>query len=288
MIVRHISDEGYLHFENIGGINPHAFLAHRVDVHAKDGPIRGVVGRTLPMFQEGDAVRKSMKPHEHWIDIGAKDGDDARSKIRIGDPVTWVAPVETLGEDLIMGAGIDDKISVFMCIEALARSTGSAAEVVVVSAVQEEVTGVGAAVAAYRTKPDLAVAVDVWPMVSDVPGQGATRYGKLKLGEGPVIFRGANSSPIVAELLIEAAEAEEIPYQLCAWPGRTPTDAASIFASREGVPTGLIGLPQRYLHTPSEVVNLTDVENCTKLLAALVARLEPGMDFTRTKSILGD
>ena len=289
MIVRHITDEGFLHFERIGGINPHAYLGHRVDVHTKGGPVRGVVGRTLPHFQDGDAVRKAMEARDHWIDIAAEDGSDARARVRIGDAVTWVAPVERLGEKLITGAGIDDKICVFIAIEALASllDADASPEVVVLSAVQEEVTGVGAAVAAYSSQPDVAIAADVWPMLSDVPGHDAKRYGKVKLGEGPIIMRGANASPLVVELLCEAAEAQEIPYQLCAWPGRTPTDASSIFASREGVPTGLIGIPQRYLHTPSEVVNLDDVDNAVKLLAAFVQRLEPGMDFTRSAAILG-
>ncbi len=292
MIVRHITEEGFLHFESIGGINPHAFFGHRVDVHTRSGPVRGVVGRTLPHYQEPDDQRRALKAFEHWIDIGACDGKQASERVRVGDPATWVAPLERLGDEFISGAGIDDKVSVFAAIEALAALLADEepcpAEVIVVSAVQEEVTGVGAAVAAYAMEPDLAIAVDVWPMVTDVPGGDKKRYGEAKLGAGPVIMRGANASPIVVDLLCTAAEEEGIPYQLCAWPGATPTDAASIFRTREGIPTAVIGIPQRYLHTPSEVIQLGDVDNTVRLLAACTRRLWPEMDFSRSAAILGD
>lgn len=291
MIVRHVTDEGLLHFERIGGVNPHAYYGHRVDVHTRVGPVRGVIGRTLPHYQESDAQQKAMKPHEHWIDIGVSSGEKARETVRVGDPATWVAPVERLGEGFITGAGIDDKISVFCAIEALAQlasddGTGPA-EIIVVSAVQEEVSGVGAAVAAYAADPDVALVVDVWPMVSDLPGHEKKRYGEMKLGAGPIVMRGANASPIVVDLLCQAADEGEIPYQLCAWPGPTPTDAAAIFRAREGVPTAVIGVPQHYLHSPSEVVHLEDVENTTRLLAAFTRSLKPNTDFTRSAAILG-
>jgi putative aminopeptidase FrvX len=291
MIVRHITDEGLLHFETIGGVNPHALYGHRVDVHTRSGPVRGVIGRTLPHYQESDAQQKAMKPHEHWIDIGAASGEKAREAVRVGDPAIWVAPVERLGEGSITGAGIDDKVSVFCAIEALAQLAGDdqacPAEVVVVSAVQEEVTGVGAAVAAYAVDPDVAIAVDVWPMVSDVPGHDKKRYGEAKLGAGPIIMRGANASPIVVDLLCQAADGSDTPYQFAAWPRATPTDAASIFRAREGVPTAVIGIPQHYLHSPSEVVRLEDVDNTTRLLAAFTRSLKPDTDFTRSAAILG-
>jgi endoglucanase len=293
MVVRHITDDGLLRFEVVGGVNPHAYFAHRVDVHTKSGPVRGVVARQLGYAQEGDAGQKAMRPHEHWIDIGAADGADARKKVRIGDPVTWVAPLERLGKKLVTGAGIDDKVCVFICLEALAALAADkqacSAEVTVLSAVQEEVTGAGAQVAAYASQPDLAIALDVWPFTSDVPGGDANRFGELKLGKGPIICRGANCSPAVVDLLCAAAEGEKrkVPFQLCAWPGTTPTDAAAIFRSREGVPTGLVGLPQRYLHTPSEAVHLDDIDHSIRLVAAAIRRLKPGMDFTRGKAILG-
>ncbi len=293
MVVRHIGDDGLLRFEVIGGVSPHAYFAHRVDVHTKSGPVRGVVARQLPYTQEGDAAQKAARPHEHWIDIGATDGAEARKRVRVGDPVTWVAPLERLGKKLMMGAGIDDKVCVFICIEALAAVLADRkplpAQITVLSAVQEEVTGVGAQVAAYASQPDLAIALDVWPFTSDVPGGDANRYGELKLGKGPIICRGANCNPAVVDLLCAAAEGEKrkLPYQLCAWPGGTPTDASSIFRSREGVPTGLVGLPQRYLHTPSEAVHLDDIDNTIRLTAAAIRRLKPGMDFTRGNAILG-
>jgi endoglucanase len=293
MVVRHITDGGLLRFEVIGGVNPHAYFAHRVDVHTKSGPIRGVVARQLPYSQEGDAAQKAMKPQEHWIDIGAPNGADAKKRVRLGDAVTWVAPLERLGKKLVMGAGIDDKVCVFICIEALAAILSDKkpcpAQITVLSAVQEEVTGAGAQVAAYASQPDLAVALDVWPFTSDVPGGDANRYGELKLGKGPIICRGANCSPAVVDLLCAAADGEKkkAPYQLCAWPGGTPTDASSIFRSREGVPTGLVGLPQRYLHTPSEAVHLDDIDNTIRLMAACLRRLKPGLDFTRSRAILG-
>jgi len=180
---------------------------------------------------------------------------------------------------------------VFTAVEALCRIIEDGAPcpstVSALSAVQEEVGCRGAGVAAYGAEPDAAIAVDVWPFVTDVPDTDKRRYGEMKLGAGPIVVRGSNINTVLFDLIVEAAEAEDIPLQFCGWPGPTPTDASAIFASRAGVATALIGLPQRYLHTPSEVVHLGDVEQIIRLLVAVCRRVTPEVDFTQSRRILG-
>jgi tetrahedral aminopeptidase len=289
LMVRYISDEGYLVPTFVGGTQLQE--SQRVLVHTASGPRLGVVGKKPLQHSKPEDRGRALEPFEYWVDIGAASGEEARKAVRIGDPITWTVPVERLGEELLVSAALDDKIGVFTAIEALRRlmeeDASYAGTVCALSAVQEEIGCVGAGVAAFAWEPDAAVAVDVWPMVTDVPDTDKRRFGEMKLGAGPVLIRGANVNTVLLEELIAAAEAERIPYQLCGWPGMTPTDAQSIYRAGRGVATALIGLPQRYLHTPSEMVHLADVENTIRLMVALCRRLTTETDFTQRARITG-
>ena len=152
------------------------------------------------------------------------------------------------------------------------------AEVVSVATVQEEIGLRGAHTSTYSVDPTVGIAVDV-THATDYPQLSNTKYGDTRLGGGPVILRGANANPIVVQRLMEAARAEDIPFQVLAFPRGTGTDANAIQLTRGGVATGLIGIPLRYMHTPSEVVSLADVENTARLLAAFAERVEKDADF---------
>ncbi len=286
LMVRHISDEGFLHCSYVGGSWDVA--SRRVTVHTSGGPRPGVIGKQPRAY--ADNPDAAVKDYEHWVDIGARDADDARAKVAIGDSVTFDGPPTFLGDDLLLSCGIDDRIGVFCAIEALRilREEGWSGPhgVAALSCVQEEISMVGAATAGHELDLRAVVALDVWPFVTDVPGCDARRFGALKLGSGPCVVRGGNVAPRVFEQLTAAGREGEIPHQVQAWPGPTPTDAREFFRTKGGIPTGLVGIAERYLHTPSEVVHLGDVWNCTRLLASFVKRLPAELDLSRRDAIL--
>lgn len=288
LIVKHVSDDGYLYVDFVGG--SWEVYARRVTVHTGSGPIPGVVGKQPVHYAEGDSWEKTKKVHEYWVDIGARSGDEARETVAIGDPITYDGPPAMLGRDLLLSSGLDNRISVFCALEALRilRDEGfdGPARVAALSCVQEEVSGVGAATTAYTLPLEAVIAADVWPFVTDVPDCDARRFGELRLGKGPCIVRGANIAPRVFEGLVQAAKATGIPYQVQAWPGQTPTDASAFFRSKGGIPVGLLGAPERYLHTPSEVVHLGDVWNLVRLMAAFVRGIGSRAELSRRGSIL--
>jgi tetrahedral aminopeptidase len=288
LMVRHIADEGYLHCAFLGG--SWEISSRRVTVHTANGPIPGVIGKQPVSY--ADSAEGTVKVHQYWVDIGARDGDDARSKVAIGDSITYDGPPVFLGEDLLMSCGLDDRIGVFCAIEALRllQDEGWSGDcgVAAVSCVQEEVSMVGASTAAYELPLKALIALDVWPFVTDVPETDARRYGALKSGEGPCVVRGPNVAPRVFDELLAAAKGAELPHQVQAWPGTTPTDAREFFRAKSGIATGLVGIPERYLHSPSEVVHLGDVWNCVRLLAEFAKRAHGTSDLSRRAAVLDE
>jgi putative aminopeptidase FrvX len=280
-IVKYVSDDGFLYFRTIGGFDLNIIPGRRVVVHAKAGPVPGVVGRKAIHLMTEDDRKKKVEMHELWIDIGAKDKKDALSLVSIGDPVTYPVGLECLRGDLYTARGFDDKAGSFVVAEVLRLLAGASIKAAVfsVSTVQEEVGLRGAHTSAFGIDPQIGVAVDV-THATDHPDMDKKRAGEVKLGAGPTITRGANCNPAVVRLLIEAAEAEHIPYQLEAEPGGTGTDANAIQLTRAGVATGLVSVPNRYMHTPVEMLALSDLENAAKLLAAFVRRLDDSVDLT--------
>ena len=281
MMVVHITDDGYIRMQAIGGIDEAHLIGSRVWIHTAKGKIPGVIGRTAIHILPGDQRRKVPEIHELWIDIGAKDKKEVQKTVRIGDPITWQDGWQPLQRDLVAAAGFDDKVGAFVVMETLRLLAGKKISCALysVSTVQEELGLRGARTSAFGIDPLVGIAVDV-THATDYPGSSKDRGGDIKIGGGPVIERGANINPKVFDLLVETAEQEKIPYQLAGAPRATGTDANAIQVTRAGVAAGLISIPNRYMHSPVEIVSLSDLENAARLLAAAVAKITEDMDFT--------
>jgi endoglucanase len=283
LIVTHVDEKGFLWFTSIGGWDPQILVGQRVEIRGKGGPVLGVVGRKPVHLLEADQRKKVVELKGMHIDIGAKDGDEAAALIRVGDPVVIAAePMPVLGERLVSKA-MDNRLGAYVALESLRRVyeggelQGSYAAV---AAVQEEIGLFGARTAAFEVRPDIAIAVDV-THATDAPGVDEKELGSSPLGSGPVIGRGSTLSPKVFELLVEAAEAEGIDYSIAASGRGTSTDADVLQISRAGIPTGLVSIPLRYMHSPVEMCDLGDVEAAVALLTAFGARLTVDVDLSR-------
>jgi putative aminopeptidase FrvX len=283
LIVSHIDDEGYLRFAQVGGWDPTVLVGQRVRVQTRDGSLVGVVGRKPIHLLKDDDRKQVPETKALHIDIGAKDGDEARKLVRIGDvAVIDVEPVELPNERLVSRA-LDNRVGCFVAAEAarlVAAAGGAPGDVVALAVAQEETTFAGSRTSTFALEPDLAIAVDV-TFATDQPGIELGELTKHPLGSGAVIERGTTLHPRVFELLYEAAEQEQIPFTLSSSGRNTGTDADAIHITRTGVPTGLVSVPLRYMHSPVEMVCLDDIDAAARLIAAFASRLEPGMSFVR-------
>ena len=283
LIVTHIDDKGRLFFIGIGGWDPQVLVSQRVDVLTKDGLVPGVVGRKAVHLLEEEERKKAAELKDLCIDIGARDGDEAKALVRVGDVAVIAGDPVELPNDRVISRSMDNRLGAYIALEAarlVAESGGAAWDVVAAAAVQEEVGLNGARALAHGLRPDVAIVIDV-THETDTLGVDPKRINAHPFGSGPVIERGTILNPKVSELLIEVAEAESIPYTLMASARATGTDADVIHFSRGGVVTGGIGLPLRYMHSAVEMVQLDDVANCAKLLAAFAQRLTADSDFSR-------
>ena len=283
LIVTHIEDTGFLRFIGVGGWDPPVLVGQRVAVATRDGALPGVVGKKPIHLLKEDERSKVSKLSDMHIDIGAKDGDEARSLVRIGDVAVIAGEPVELRNGRAIGRSMDNRLGCYVAYEAarlVAEAGGAPGDVIAVAAVQEETAFGGSTTIAHSLRPDIAIVVDV-THATDAPGIDEADQGRHPLGSGPVIERGSNLHPAVSELLIEAAEAEGIPYTLAASARHTGTDADAIHLSRGGVPTGLVGLPLRYMHSPVELVELEDVANAARLIAAFARRVPADLDLRR-------
>ena len=283
LVVTHIDENGFLWFAPIGGWDPQILVGQRVEVRGRDGLVPGVVGRKPIHLIEAEQRKKVVELKGLHIDVGAADRDEAAALIRVGDPAVIAAePVRLAGGRLISRA-MDNRLGAYVALEALRRchqrdSLGGS--FAAVAAVQEEIGLLGARTAAFEVRPDLAVAVDV-THATDAPGVDEKQIGSHPLGSGPAIGRGSTLSPKLFELLVETAEEAGIEHTVSASGRATNTDADAIQISRSGIPTGLVSIPLRYMHSPVELVDLGDIEATVELIAAFAARLEAGLDLSR-------
>lgn len=282
LMVRYIDDNGFIYFTPIGGVDAHLTPGQRVRIHAKQGTVFGVIGKKPIHRMKPTEKEKVVEVSKQWIDIGAKNKEAAETRVSVGDPITFDVQFESLGSnDLVVARGFDDKVGTFVVIETfrlLAELGTHMAAVFGVSSVQEEVGLRGATTSAFEIKPDVGVAIDV-EFATDDPSLDKKEIGDISLRKGPVVCRGSRSNPLVEDLLIRVAQQEKIPYQLSAYPSRTGTDADVIQMTRTGVATAVLGIPNRYMHTPCEVVSLGDLENTSKLLVAFIQHLNETMSF---------
>ena len=283
LIITHVDEKGFLWFAPIGGWDPQILVGQRVEVRGRNGLVPGVVGRKPIHLLEPDQRKKVVELKGLHIDIGAADRDEAAELIRVGDPVVIAAAPQPLAGERLVSRAMDNRLGAYVALESLRRCAegeGPGGSFAAIAAVQEEIGLFGARTAAFEVRPDLAVAVDV-THATDAPGVDEKELGSSPLGSGPVIGRGSTLSPKVFELLVETAEAEGIEYSIGASGRGTSTDADVLQISRSGIPTGLVSIPLRYMHSPVEMVDLRDVEATVELLAAFATRLKGDIDLSR-------
>jgi putative aminopeptidase FrvX len=278
LIITYVNKEGFLYFDTIGGHDLSVISGRRVLIQTENGPVKGVTGKRAIHLMDDEDRKKVPKKHEIWIDIGARSKAEALERVSIGDVATYDHELELINGSIGTARAFDNKVGAYIIGETLirlAKEKKLAAKVVSVATTQEEIGVRGATTSAYSVNPHIGIAIDV-AHATDHPDCDNRRFGETKLGGGPIICRGPNVNPKVYSWIIAAAKKAKVPYQLEADPRPTGTDARAVQMGRAGVATGLVSIPLRYMHTPSEVVDLEDVERCVQLLVAFARGLDSG------------
>jgi endoglucanase len=281
LMVQHIDDNGFLYVQPMGGWDMQILLGQNLTVWTREGALAGVVSRRAPHLLTGEERNKVPQFTDVWVDVGARDRKEAESLVTHGDPVTFALGYRDLRNNLALSPAMDDKVGVWTVMEALRllKDRPLQASVYCVSTVQEEIGLRGAATSTYGIHPTVGIAVDVCH-ATDTPGNDKKQLGDTRLGSGPVVFRGPNINPRVFERLEAAARTHDIDVQVRGTPRATGTDANVMQISRDGVATGVLGIPNRYMHSPVEVVCLDDLDCAARLLAEFCASITPQMDWT--------
>jgi putative aminopeptidase FrvX len=283
LIVTHIDDDGYLWFREVGGWDAQILVGQRVVLDTRQGAVVGVVGKKPIHLLRDEERKKVAEIRDLHIDVGARDGKQARAMVRIGDVAVIDAQPVELPNGRLSSRALDNRLGSFVALEAariVAQAGGAQWELAAVAAAQEETTFGGSRTSAFSLKPDAAIVVDV-THATDAPGIDVKEAGKHELGSGPVLTRGSTLNDAVFELLFAAGEAEKIPFTVEASGRATGTDADAVHLSRGGVPTGLVSIPIRYMHSPVELVQIDDVHACARLIAAAALRLTRETSFAR-------
>src|SRR5579871_3194688 len=276
LMVQYIDSDGFLYVQPIGGWDMQVLLGQHLTVWGTGGAVPGVVARRAIHLLKPEERTKVPDFADVWVDIGCKNREEAEGLVRCGDPVTFALGYRPLRNGLAASPAMDDKVGLWVCMEAVRLLQGRPLRAAVygVSTVAEEIGLRGAITATYAINPTVGIAVDV-THATDTPGNDKKTQGEIKCGAGPVLYRGPNINPRVFDLLEETAKAHDIPVQVRGVPRATGTDANAIQISREGVACGLIGIPNRYMHSPVEVVHLDDLTHAAKLLAEFCAAVTP-------------
>ncbi len=280
-IVNYITDDGFLHIDPIGGVDPVVATSQRVSITTRNGMVPGVIGRKAIHLMDEDDRKKVPKMDDLYVDIGVSKKDEALELVAYGDAGVFLQPYIELANERAVSMAFDNKMGTWIVTEVLRLLHGQQFEagVVGVSTVQEEIGLRGATTSAFSSEADVGIALDV-AHGTDTPGIEKKKAGDFKVGGGPIVARGANINPRVFELIVAAAAAEAIPVQVASAARGTGTDANAMQLARGGMATGLLSVPLRYMHTPNELLALEDLENTARLLAAFCARLKRGQDFT--------
>ncbi len=283
LIVTYIDEQGFLFVGPIGGWDSQVLVGQRMRVLGRSGDVIGVIGKKPIHLMKPDEREKVSKLSDVWIDIGVVSRDEALLLVSVGDPAVIDAPLRELPNRRIVSRSIDNRIGAFVVLDALRRYAAhpGVARVIAVATTQEEIGfhGGGAVVSAHRVSPAMAIAVDV-TFATDHPSIEKKEVGEHKLGGGPVLTRGSVISPVVLTLLRDAADRAKIPYTLHGAGRDTSTDADFIHLAREGVATALVSVPNRYMHSPNEMVSLDDVDRAAELIAEACREVTPATDFT--------
>jgi putative aminopeptidase FrvX len=282
MTVNYVDENGFVYVRKVGGVDPAITKAQRVTIHSKRGPVLGVVGNVAPHMMKLEKERKVPEMHDLFIDLGADSRKEAEKLVAIGDPITLNDQFELLRNDLAVARAFDNRIGTFAVAETLrllAKSKDKLkAEVCGVSNIMEEVGLFGARQIAYSLQPDAALVVDV-THATDYPTVSKAMHGDIRIGKGPTITRGGPNHVAIVERLKKVAEREKIDLQFEATSNTSGTDTDVIFWTRGGIPSALISLPNRYMHSPVEVVSLSDLEQIPQLMAAFARSLKKGERF---------
>lgn len=279
LIITYVDENGFLYFDTVGGIDLQTISGRRVSILTREGVVKGVTGRRAIHLLNAEERKKIPEKYSLWIDIGVSSKEEALKKIRIGDVAVYDQSFELFSGSIGVARAFDNKSGCYVVCEALRRlaaeKDGLEATVVSVATSQEEIGCRGARAVAGGIKADFSIAVDVGH-ATDHPECDKRRFGENFLGKGPIITRGANVSPLMFEELVALAEANDIPYQIEADPRPTATDGRELQMGLGGVPTAVVSIPLRYMHTPSEVVDLKDIEHTVQLLVAYAKSLKAG------------
>lgn len=282
LLVTHIDENGFIYSNTIGGWDPQQLIGQRMTIHTSTGPIPAVIARKAIHLLDPEERKRVVKTKEMWLDIGAKDRDEAAEVINIGDPVTLELGYQEMRNNLANSPGMDDKTGLWVCMEAARRAKqrgGLNVAVYAVATVQEEIGLRGATTSAHGVDPQVGIAVDV-THATDCPTIDKTQEGDIKLGGGPVVYRGPNMNPVVVDRLRSAGESAEMDLQWGAIGRGTGTDANAMQLARAGVATGLVSVPNRYMHSAVEMISLDDIDHCADLLAEFSLGIEKDADFT--------
>jgi putative aminopeptidase FrvX len=283
LIVTHVDDEGFLWFREVGGWDAQILVGQRVVLGTRAGEVAGVIGKKPIHLLREEERKKVAEVRDLHIDIGARDGEQARELVRIGDVAVIAGDPVELPNGRIASRALDNRLGSFVALEAarlVAQAGGAEWELIAVAAAQEETTFGGSRTSAFSLEPHAAIVVDV-THATDAPGIEVKEAGKHELGSGPVLSRGSTLHPRLFELLHDTAEREGIPFTVEAVGRNTGTDADAVHLSRGGVPTALVSIPLRYMHSPVELVALADVHAAARLIAAAARALGADTSLAR-------
>lgn len=281
LLVQYIDDDGFLWANLIGGWDIQMLLGQNMQVHTASGPIHGVIARKAIHLLTPDERKTVPEIKDLWIDIGAKNGDEAREMVSIGDPVTFELGYRPMLNQLASAPGMDNRVGVWVVMEALRLASEKSPEfgVYSVSTVQEEIGLRGAKTSAYSIQPEVGIAVDV-THATDCPAVSKQENGDIKVGGGPVVYRGPNVNPVVFSKLSELAKQNELGCQINSIARPAGNDANAMQLNQGGMATGIVAIPNRYMHSPVEVISLEDLEHAAQLLAAFCLEINESTDFT--------
>jgi len=282
LIVNHIDEQGYIYVKSLGGFDVNLLPGLRLDIHHQGKVVRGIIGKKPIHMMRGSDESPKLKMEDLWIDIGVSSKEEALKKVAIGDVIIYHSEFEQLSDDLIVSKATDNKVGVYVAAVVMQELVKKqiTASYYAVSSVGEETTMRGARTSAWQIEPDIALVVDV-TFTSDIPGTDKRVIGDISLGKGPTLSIGAALHPAVHKRLLEIAKKHELPIQMEIAPGRTGTDADAIHDLKSGAATAVIGIPNRYMHSPNEVISLKDLDTAVKLITEFVLSLDDKFKLER-------
>lgn len=285
-VITHIDKEGYLWFAPLGGWDDQVVVGQRLRIAGRDGDVIGVIGKKASHLLKEEDRRRPTRLDEMWIDIGARDFDEAAARVDVGDAAVIDSRFVELSGDICVSRSMDNRVGAFVALEAarLTAADRAAVDVYAVATAQEEITFGGAYTASFSVAPMVAIAIDV-THATDYPGADKKRNHEVKIGGGPVLGRGATVNDGVFNGLRDAARSLRVDVAVQATGKSSGTDADAMIHSGAGTATGVISIPNRYMHSPNELVSLADLENAAKIIAAFIQSLTAQTDF-RPGSIL--